>query len=99
VRLGALFHQRVSREAEEGRVSPMMLSILAKVSVAESVYRALRARYSLRGLYLVPILFGEANLLAQFRHMGTFLRMFLFQVNMTQFLQYNLPHRKQRLRW
>ena len=83
----------MSREAEGGRLAPMMLSILAKGSVAESPYRARRAKYSVRGLYLVPNLLGETNLLVQFKHIGTFLSVFSFQVNMMQFLQYNLPHR------
>jgi len=80
-------------EAEEGRLAPMMLSILAKVSVAKLSYLALRAKYSLKGLYFVPSLLGETNLLAQFKHMGTLLSTFLFQVNMMQFPQYSLPHR------
>jgi len=57
-------------------LAPMMLSILAKVSVAKSPYRALRAKYSLKGLYFVPSLLGETNLLAQFKHTGTFLSTF-----------------------
>jgi hypothetical protein len=80
-------------EAEEGRLAPMMLSILAKVSVAKSPYRALCAKYSLKGLYFVPSLLGETNLLAQFKHTGTFLSTFFVPSEHDVVSAVSLPHR------
>lgn len=88
-----LAHHSLRVKAAKGRLFPMIASISWKGRTIRLAKRALRSRYLLNGLYLLPTLRGDTFLLAQFKQMRA-----PSSSNNMQLKQYILLHLGQRLR-